>query len=100
MPKREISLTEHYNKFVDNLVASGRFKNASEVLLAGLRLLELKTREDEDRLQLLRQMATEGFEELDREEGIVLHGEEELREYIAERGRLAARKKQTQSLGE
>ncbi|MFM8478710.1 MAG: type II toxin-antitoxin system ParD family antitoxin [Planctomycetaceae bacterium] len=45
MPTKNVNLTEHYSEFVDQLVASGRYKNASEVVRDGLRLLELKTSE-------------------------------------------------------
>jgi antitoxin ParD1/3/4 len=35
-----ISLGDHFENFVDSKVSTGRFKNASEVIRAGLRLLE------------------------------------------------------------
>ena len=34
------ALSEHFEAFVRNLVASGRFRDPSEVVQAGLRLLE------------------------------------------------------------
>jgi len=35
-----ISLGNHFEEFVNDKVSTGRFKNASEVIRAGLRLLE------------------------------------------------------------
>ena len=100
MPTRTIDLTEHYDNFVDNLVSAGQFKDASDVMRAGLRMLEQQSRENEEKLELLRRLAKEGFDELDRGEGIVLHGDEELKEYIAERGRLAGERMKARLRGE
>lgn len=50
MPTRNVVLTEHQAALVENLVATGRYQNASEVLREGLRLVE--TRESEDALRL------------------------------------------------
>lgn len=36
MSTRNVNLTEHYDRFVDEQVASGQFENASEVMRAGL----------------------------------------------------------------
>lgn len=53
-----ISLGDHFEQFVDKGVSTGRFKNASEVIRAGLRLLE----EEENRAIALRNAVTAGIE--------------------------------------
>lgn len=65
MPTRNITLTEHYDRFIAEQVGSGRYKDASEVLRAGLRLLEQETQASEQKLKMLRELAAEGFRELD-----------------------------------
>lgn len=51
-----IALGEHFNGFIANQIKSGRFGSASEVVRAGLRLLET----NETKLKTLRAMLTEG----------------------------------------
>ena len=51
-----ISLTAHFEKFVKEVLSSGRFKSASEVVREGLRLLE----EREARLAALRREIAAG----------------------------------------
>ena len=46
MPARNVSLTDHFEAFIDESVSSGRYQNASEVVREGLRLLEQRSRED------------------------------------------------------
>jgi antitoxin ParD1/3/4 len=70
MPTREIHLTEYFDQFVTELVGTGKYQNASEVVQAGLRLLEEHTRTDEHKLALLKKLAAEGFDELDQGRGI------------------------------
>ena len=53
-----ISLGDHFEEFVDSKVSSGRFSNASEVIRAGLRLLE----EEEARVMALKKAVSEGME--------------------------------------
>lgn len=51
-----ITLGEHFDGFIANQIESGRYGSASEVVRAGLRVLE----KSEDKLQALRQMLAEG----------------------------------------
>jgi antitoxin ParD1/3/4 len=89
MATKNISLTEHYSELVDSLVTSGKYKNASEVVREGLRLLEQRTSEDERRLELLQQLADEGFRQLDQGEGVVLNTSSQVSAHISKLGRRA-----------
>jgi antitoxin ParD1/3/4 len=91
MPTKNINLTEHYSEFVEHLVASGRYKNASEVLREGLRLLEQKSTEEQEKLALLRHLASEGFHQIDQGQGIEFSTERQLATYIAKLGGRAAK---------
>ena len=53
-----VSLGNYFEKFVDESVSEGRFKNASEVIRAGLRLLE----EEENKIIALKNAINEGIE--------------------------------------
>jgi antitoxin ParD1/3/4 len=59
MATRNIVLTESQSLLVDQLVATGRFQNASEALRAGLRLLE----REETELGETRERLRRGVEE-------------------------------------
>ncbi|REC62059.1 type II toxin-antitoxin system ParD family antitoxin [Chryseobacterium pennae] len=53
-----VSLGDYFEDFVDHKISEGRYKNVSEVIRAGLRLLE----EEEIKLQLLKNAIEEGVE--------------------------------------
>ena len=78
MPTRNVSLTDHFDQFIEAGVASGRFDNASEAVGEGLSLLEQREREDNAKLEWLRAAAKEAFDSLDRGEGIAINSDEEL----------------------
>jgi len=61
MPTRNVVLTDHQAHFVEQLVTSGRYQNASEVL----RLVERRESEDDLRLAVLRESARIGIADID-----------------------------------
>ena len=65
MPTRNVVLTDHQARFVERMVASGRYQNASEVLREGLRLVERRESEDETRLLALRDAARVGLADIE-----------------------------------
>jgi antitoxin ParD1/3/4 len=52
-----ILLGEHFDTFIQDRISKGRYKNASEVVRAGLRLLE----EEENRYVSLKEAISEGI---------------------------------------
>jgi antitoxin ParD1/3/4 len=65
MPTRNVVLTDHQNHFIEELVTSGRYQNASEVLREGLRLVERRQSEDQMRLVALRDAAKVGLVDIE-----------------------------------
>ncbi|MBK1681279.1 type II toxin-antitoxin system ParD family antitoxin [Rhodocyclus tenuis] len=65
MPTRNVVLTDHQADFVEQLVSSGRYQNASEVLREGLRLVERRESEDALRLAALRDAAKVGIADIE-----------------------------------
>lgn len=61
MPTRNVVLSEHQHEFVDILVQSGRYQNASEVLREGLRLIERRERLEASKLKALQEAARMGW---------------------------------------
>ena len=53
-----VSLGNYFENFVDGRINEGRYKNASEVIRAGLRLLE----EEENKIQILKNAIQEGID--------------------------------------
>jgi antitoxin ParD1/3/4 len=83
MPTKNVNLSPQQAKFIRSSVHKGRFRNASEVVRAGLRLLEAREREDQLKLKRLRELARQAFEEVDRGEYIEIQPGE-LDKFMAE----------------
>ncbi len=79
-----ISLTPELESFVDSRVASGRYQSASEVVRAGLRLLEQSEQDREAALAEVRQKIQLGLDQIQR--GEVFDGEAVFDELDQEHG--------------
>lgn len=53
-----VALGDHFEQFIKTIISEGRYKNASEAIRAGLRLLE----EQENRVKVLRYAVQEGLD--------------------------------------
>ena len=82
MPTRNVNLTEYHDTFVTQLLESGRFRNASEVIRAGLRLLESQDREEQAKIEALRTAFKEGQDAYERGEFVVMESDEEIDRYF------------------
>ena len=80
MVTRNVVLTEQQSAFVDRLVNSGRFQNASEALRAGLTLLE----RDEAIWEKAKAGVLEGLEQIRRGQFAEGTGEEAMRRIMDE----------------
>jgi antitoxin ParD1/3/4 len=90
MPTRNINLTEHFDKFVETEVSSGRYGSASEVVREGLRLMESRKREEQAKLKWLRGAVKESLDEIERGEGRTFGSMEELDQRIDELAKAAS----------
>ena len=61
MPTRNVVLTDRHEKLIETLVQTGKYQNASEVLRAGLRLVEREEAQEAERLAALRSAVAEGI---------------------------------------
>jgi antitoxin ParD1/3/4 len=68
MPTRNISLTVEQDEFVEKVVRSGEYQNASEAVRDALRALQQRRREDNLRLKALRMQLKAGVDALERGE--------------------------------
>jgi antitoxin ParD1/3/4 len=88
MPTRNVVLTEHHEKVIADLVASGRYQNASEVMREGLRLIEERDSRDAAKLKILQQAARAGFADFDAGRFVELQ-EDAIEDIISDLGRKA-----------
>ncbi len=96
MPTRNVVLTDHNEKMIADLVASGRYQNASEVLRDGLRLIEERAAREAAKLKALRAAVQVGLDDLEAGRFIdVEHGE--IAGFIADLGRKAKKRRTDQT---
>lgn len=81
--KKSIVVGTHFEAFIDEQISSGRFNNASEVVRAGLRLLE----RDEMKLTELRRLIEDGDRQIADGDYVEFSTADELTTYIVERAK-------------
>jgi antitoxin ParD1/3/4 len=82
MPTRNAVLTERQEDFIEALVKSGRYQNASEVPRDALRLMEQREAQDAGKLEALPAAARIGVDALDRGEFKEFEDIEDLQAYL------------------
>lgn len=82
MPTRNVVLTDHQASLVEQLVTSGRYQNASEVLREGLRLVEQREAEDAYRLEALRAAVKKGAADIEAGRFKTFDSKASLREHL------------------
>lgn len=82
MPTQNVNLQEHQANFIQERIKSGRFQNASEVVRAGLRLLEQQEAENELKLKALREAIDLGFADIDAGRYTTINSPEELEAFM------------------
>lgn len=85
MPQRNVTITDHQDRFVKAVLDSGQFGNVSEVFRAGLRLLE---REEQARIlerDAIRRQIESGVEDIREGRYTVVETSGDLETYFAEK---------------
>ncbi len=82
MPTRNVVLTDHQASLVEQLVTSGRYQNASEVLREGLRLVEQREAEYVCRLEALRSAVQVGAADISAGRFKTFETKESLRKHL------------------
>jgi antitoxin ParD1/3/4 len=68
MPTKNVNLSQKQVRFIRENIDQGNYGNASEVVRAGLRLLEQQEKENKLKLAALRRLARQAFHDIDRGE--------------------------------
>jgi antitoxin ParD1/3/4 len=92
MPNMNVNLSGSQADFIKNRISSGEYRNADQVVCAGLRLLERREQEDKLKLRALRRMACEGLREIERGDYVTVDSAD-LDEFVAGLGRTSRTQK-------
>jgi antitoxin ParD1/3/4 len=84
-----IALTSHFESLTQQLVASGRYNNVSEVVRDGLRLLESRVQEEAAKLVALRDAAKIGTDAIERGDFTTLENDQDIANVIRQAGERA-----------
>jgi antitoxin ParD1/3/4 len=75
--------TNYQASFVERLVSTGRYQNASEVLREGLRMMEQREAEDASRLEALRSAVRVGVDDFEQGRYATFESGAQLRSHLA-----------------
>lgn len=92
MPTRNVVLTDHHEQVIEQLVRSGRYQNASEVLREGVRLVEQREAEDAAKLAALRAAVQVGLDDIEAGRYHEFDSIEEVEAFIHSLGREAGKR--------
>ena len=84
MATRNVVLTEHHSDLIEHLVNSGRYQNASEVLRAGLRMVEESEAHYLTRIGELRDAVQKGLDDVNQGK-VETFAADEAADYLIER---------------
>lgn len=87
MPEQNINIPDNQANFIRSLVANGHYKDASEVVSAGLQCLEREEDENRVKLERLRSEVQKGLDAIEAGQYIDLNTPEDLKAYFEEVGR-------------
>ena len=95
MPTRNVNLTDHFDRFIDEGVASGRFSNASEMVREGLRLLEKRDERHRARIEWYRAEVQKGIDAIERGEVHRFESADDMQAFLRERAEKAIRNRRS-----
>ena len=85
-----VALTPHFESLTQQLVASGRYNNISEVIRDGLRLLESSVQEESAKLHALRTAVKVGLDDLEDGKFTTLGSTSQIEDFVQQSGERAA----------
>ncbi|MGA2568902.1 MAG: type II toxin-antitoxin system ParD family antitoxin [Terracidiphilus sp.] len=91
MPTLNIELNDDDQALIANLIESGQFHSAGEVVLEGLRLLEADRKPDSSREEGMRNAIRSGLDDLSQGRSVALNDPDEIASHIRALGERAAR---------
>jgi putative addiction module CopG family antidote len=91
MPTLNIELNDDHRALIANLIESGQFQDAGEVVLEGLRLLEADRKPDAAREEEMRKAIRSGLDDLTQGRSVTLNDRDAIANHIRMLGERAAR---------
>jgi antitoxin ParD1/3/4 len=85
-----IALTPHFESLTQELIASGRYNNVSEVVRDGLRLLESRVEEESAKLVAMKRAVKVGLDDIKDGNYVTLNNSQQIEGFVRKAGERAA----------